>query len=1438
MTLHRHVAGVQGRFWLTVALLKVTGFMTRLPAVGASSNISTISVPTSFSNSSVSLLSFGNVEEASPTYWLGSDGNDDIFIDPNCDPKLVIRQIAEDDENPNCPCCYSRDGAHLPPYQTPFRLSRTAVAPTSWTVEHSLWQATATIRGEPVPTDDPEDELEFEACVNCADGRCMLPNSKRRRQIDDEDEDTSPWPSSDDDDEDELDFSEEEDQDPSTATDILTPGLTHPAVWQYGEDSWWRHMYDLVTNRGARFGPAVPPSKTDPVLRLTGSYMSHASMIHFDKTDDKGKLVRVEEGLAGGIIPIYGCTGIIIATDRGVYAAHIWEAPTFMTVPGRPREEESVRRLHWDINVNQFFARGHQNIVTPPSPALADLAKEDGPLRKHSWIQVHTFAVRDPRNPDQPLYAEKMKEVEAEIQKHLGNVPDSNYFRHLYIRNPPRGTDGTTISSNEYYREYAGRSLVAWQYAPKEATPMPGEKKLQDMRAFRLWFNKRIITTKRWCDADTKDCAETCGREKAEKDPNRTTQIGGMGKPQSEASGSGSKPKDSGSGTKPGASGSGTKAGPSRSGKQIRDVGPAAPRSLVRRVPRSSPRLPPEFTQMFPDAFTDPRTWPYGSLDWWKRMYTVAVKYGATGDPSELLNIISGDDYEADHCVYRELPNLGHAGTGGGIAPLYGCSGLLVASNKGVYVGHFWERPNFMPPPDFHQQRKPELYGDERELWDRRVMGTLRNGWQPYFEDYPWGPSLEELAPTVFEGPGVDWLNIWIFHPDRSRTELTGEALYATKVGWLKDELKQILPIKDDNIELVTYMKYDTEAVSIIGSDRYYANNPGTHMLLWQFAPDAPARRPSSNFRSVNAIKVFWDRKEIWYYEWCPPQKDCSAPEQAYCSQRVAAGPSTREALAIRQEPAAAQPTDPPSNTSDVSAKPTELPYRKFFLPHLTSPSDVGTDAELWWKRMYDSVALYGARMHEVATSPDDFFADHAAFLDFEGVPEATGIAPMWGCTGIVVMSDKGVYTARIWEAPSFVVPYEAENPYTYAYDEEITWQTRVVRLLTKGIAMQDEEKNSPSLAGLANGTNAFSPKAREWLHVQIITPKAIGNATETRPLYFKKVAKLRDLLVSILGIEKEEVKIKTYSSRKDTKTQALNGTGDAFAETEERYEDRPGANLLGIQYAPAHVLHANTTKETTVRAVRMWWDREDYFTIFWCAPYAFADFPPNSNATSDIRCIRPGRKSAGENELSVCAVSYRPSLYPYDNMRAHLYVGFSRFNVTEDGKLGTFHYESSHNVSTTLGSLLTIPAADSGLPKDFSVQFGQAWDEWLWRNGYTCRCDGDEGGCDLFSPSCCRNGSCRGYACNCAEPDDGGELCWPDQRHVARCCLQKEGCLDEDMRRYMEKVIAPNMPWEEFEHGFTRWSSRRSGRSARPATPAGVPTRTLTPLGRRNSSG
>lgn len=646
--------------------------------------------------------------------------------------------------------------------------------------------------------------------------------------------------------------------------------------------------------------------------------------------------------------------------------------------------------------------------------------------------------------------------------------------------------------------------------------------------------------------------------------------------------------------------------------------------------------------------------------------------------------------------------------------------------------------------------------------------------------------------------------------------EITGEARYPTKIGWLMDDLNQILGVREEDVEFITYMKSGAEAVGLMGNDRLYANNPGIHMILWQFAPDAPARDASPEFQSVNAVRVFWDRKEIFYHEWCPERKDCSAPVQAYCERRAEVGPSKREAIAARkvedQSPTKTDAATRPSNTEGA-----ELTDEVFvFGDQLTTPPKSGIEEENWWNTMQDTVSTRGAGLYDAYTPPDDFVSDHAVFHEFGDKGFGTGIEPMWGCTGIVVMSNKGIYTARVWEVPTFVVPYNPENPTKWSYEEDSVWEGRLKMLLHNGYqAASPDAEDIPALSGLANGTNAFAPDSRDWIHVQIITPiTAIthGNSSETRPLYFNKIAKLRKELTSILDIKNEDVKIKTYSPRKDP---GINGTNGTVTDMEGYFDDNTGINLLAVQYAPAQRLRAGTKDETTLRAVRIWWDKSAYFTHFWCPPNTTAVLPPDAASGSELLCAKPGsdveplRSSAGE----VCQVTLSPTLFPSDGMRVQLGITFSRIGV-KDGKrdFGDVQQISNHSFALSLGGRVYIPTMDSNLPQGFTAQIGRGWDQFLWDQGYTCKCD--DNGCDTFSRTCCADDSCADYACNCKEPDDHGELCWPDARHVASCCRAKQGCLDENLRRGPESDKEPNFQWESFEHGLVygaeSWSSGR----------------------------
>ena len=338
---------------------------------------------------------------------------------------------------------------------------------------------------------------------------------------------------------------------------------------------------------------------------------------------------------------------------------------------------------------------------------------------------------------------------------------------------------------------------------------------------------------------------------------------------------------------------------------------------------------------------------------------------------------------------------------------------------------------------------------------------------------------------------------------------------------------------------------------------------------------------------------------------------------------------------------------------------------------------------------------------------------------------------------------------------------------------------------------------------------------AWDWIHVQIITPITPithGNSSETRPMYFDKIANLRKELTSILKVKKEDVKVKTYSPRKDPEIHGTNGT---VAEMEGYFDNNVGTNMLAVQYASAQRLRTGTKDETTVRAVRMWWDKSAYFTHFWCSPNTTTVLPSDATLGTELLCVKPGSETEPLNSSAgdVCQVTLSPTLFPRDGMRVQLGVSFSRIAI-RDGERDLEDVEQicNHNFSLSLGGQVSIPSNESDLPMDFTARIGRSWDQFLCDQGYTCKCD--DAGCDTFSRSCCSDNSCADYACNCKDADDHGDLCWPDPQHIASCCRTKEGSLNDNLRREPKSEKKPDLQWEYFEHGFEygdeTWSSGR----------------------------
>lgn len=189
---------------------------------------------------------------------------------------------------------------------------------------------------------------------------------------------------------------------------------------------------------------------------------------------------------AAGVKGIYGCTSVIICSEKGVYISHIWEDPVFITGNYIPTDDNF-------FTVNAFNALRDGTATAQSITALVGSDQDPGPLNA---IYVPKVFVLTPFTTDDDRtllsvtttlrYPERAEWLAQQVAK---IIPGSDIGAVMgYTRT------GRQVSTRE--PGTAGRAILEvdpLQYVYIAENSPPGAKGLQ-VGAWRLWVEDQLIT--------------------------------------------------------------------------------------------------------------------------------------------------------------------------------------------------------------------------------------------------------------------------------------------------------------------------------------------------------------------------------------------------------------------------------------------------------------------------------------------------------------------------------------------------------------------------------------------------------------------------------------------------------------------------------------------------------------------------------------------------------------------------------------------------------------------------------------------------------------------------------------------------------------------------------------------------------------------------------
>lgn len=284
---------------------------------------------------------------------------------------------------------------------------------------------------------------------------------------------------------------------------------------------------------------------------------------------------------------------------------------------------------------------------------------------------------------------------------------------------------------------------------------------------------------------------------------------------------------------------------------------PRSPSRLQKRVEPTDPLVIKTLDLTDPDRFT------LGSNAWWKHAQTLVMAHGSQNYPT--------GDSSSTYYAYPELTAPLVTGSG----PSWGCTSLIIISDRGVWIGHFWENPKMMDqPPD-------------RDVFKNDVLGFIRNGGVNGFEGLRGFVSdllFKGPRPGPAGAPRVNeplFLRAFVFSP-MHRSEATikrdrppgqggvlTDPLYYDQIQEMKRVLVELIPgfTAQNQDQLITVAKYMAEH----DENEILNVNPWKGLLTFRFAPRHIYRLPNGQCRTVRAVELRNERRRIFYQPWTWP---------------------------------------------------------------------------------------------------------------------------------------------------------------------------------------------------------------------------------------------------------------------------------------------------------------------------------------------------------------------------------------------------------------------------------------------------------------------------------------------------------------------------------------------------------------------------------------
>ncbi|ROT42592.1 hypothetical protein SODALDRAFT_374899 [Sodiomyces alkalinus F11] len=600
----------------------------------------------------------------------------------------------------------------------------------------------------------------------------------------------------------------------ASATEIVTKRIFNPMNWEHGEMDWWQKLNVIIAAHGTKPGFDSEAAHNTHVSTGTLTLLNRPSNL-----SDEAVLVPQ----MGGVAPLYGCIGIIIASPQAVWTGHIWEVPSFTVGIGLPSQEKLGEKFPGSLP--GYYEEGVANFLQDVDGAaqrsgLAGYVAPGGPLSPvdQDWIYIGIAAPAENqvRTEDgdriEPEFLPYIQDAITGVQLELSRAgfEDKNAFHVLpYERHDPRNITNRPPWEN----------LLSWHFTPGDQDEVGynvnKESDPEKARELVIRLGKRAVFYQGWCGSSV---ART-------QEPNldiicvdKRGLCGGTCELCHLATGSLDGPDDD---------------------------------------PKPQPDM---FTWKVADDVSQDAE---EHAEWWNMMRehidATGPGYGRTSEDDSYHDRWSTSAYS--DFLAPAVGELGAWPRGGGIPPIAGCTAILVASSRGVWVAHLWEVPGFTKGNGTGESEDIErMFPDSQEMYFRKmVTGFLRIGTK---QGGRTNPGLERHA-NEFDGDKEQFVHAIIITPEALAGR--GRMAYPDQVEEIKRVLRETIRIADDD-QIQTHVYLPAPSLSV---ERYIGSQLGFHGLTsWQYSPSHNITVRGET-RYVRKLQVQFNAVPIFEQHWC-----------------------------------------------------------------------------------------------------------------------------------------------------------------------------------------------------------------------------------------------------------------------------------------------------------------------------------------------------------------------------------------------------------------------------------------------------------------------------------------------------------------------------------------------------------------------------------------